>query len=61
MEIPAEQVLLTPAMEAVRAVVVRLARFSMTGSTQSMMAWKLVSEAVCEDWQPTGSGQGAIL
>ena len=53
------EVSLTPAMGEERgAVVVHLAWFSMT---RSMTAWKLVSEAVCEDWQPTGSVQGVIL
>ena len=61
LEILVEEVLLTPAMEEERAAAARLARFSMTGSTRSMMAWKLASEAVCEDWQPTGSVQGVIL
>ena len=54
-----EEVSLTPAMGEERgAVVVHLAWFSMT---RSMTAWKLVSEAVCEDWQPTGSVQEVIL
>lgn len=43
--------LTTPAVEEVRAAGVYLVRSSMTRST---MAGKPVSEAVCEERQPTG-------